>query len=325
MQMRGIPATNRCSIYKTGSLEWFVSLEEYVMVERDPIRACLAGVGPDKILYIVFSYGTPFKTQWGSTDQLISDIWERLPVEPRGFSKNPYYALSSSVANSYKTGVSLADFRLTGPLVYSVWRLDAPTSILAKSLVDQAVQVEAAGGLSGYGCFDRLATDTPTYPDTGVNAGDWDILRASQMFRNTGFAVIEDTNAEEFGTAPARLRCDGAAFYTGWYSYGHYNDAFNWNSGAIGWHLDSASATSPRRGDNWSGGALGRGIAVTTGAVMEPYLEGLPHADGALRNLLEGMNVGDAIFRNTAWIHWMIINIGDPLYRPFAGGRILQQ
>ena len=59
---------------------------------------------------------------------------------------------------------------------------------------------------------------------------------------------------------------------------------------------------------------------MTTGAVGEPYLEGLPHADGALRNLLEGMNVGDAIFRNTEWIRWMIINIGDPLYRPFPGG-----
>jgi hypothetical protein len=35
------------------------------------------------------------------------------------------------------------------------------------------------------------------------------------------------------------------------------------------------------------------------------------------------MNVGDAIFRNTAWIHWMIINIGDPLYRPFSGARPL--
>jgi len=61
---------------------------------------------------------------------------------------------------------------------------------------------------------------------------------------------------------------------------------------------------------------------VTSGAVGEPYLEGLPRPAGVYRNLLEGANVGDAFLRNTRWIKWMIVNIGDPLYRPFpAGGR----
>jgi hypothetical protein len=36
---------------------------------------------------------------------------------------------------------------------------------------------------------------------------------------------------------------------------------------------------------------------------------------------LEGANVGDAFLRNTLWLKWMIINIGDPLYRPFAKQR----
>jgi uncharacterized protein (TIGR03790 family) len=323
MQKRGIPAANKCAIFKTNSLEWFLSREEYVAVARDPIRACLDAIGRDRILYIVFTYGTPFKTLEGSTDQLIADIWEQQPVFPQGLSLNPYYALSSSAANVYIPGVSFADFRRFSPLIYSVWRLDAPTSALAKGLVDQAIQVEASGGLNGRGCFDSRSGDLSILADIDYGAGDWDIARASQMFGKAGFPVVHDTNLEEFGTPPAPQRCDGAGFYTGWYSYGRYNDVFSWTTGAIGWHLDSASALSPRSGDNWAGGALGRGIAVTTGAVGEPYLEGLPHADGALRNLLEGLNVGDAIFRNTAWIHWMIINVGDPLYRPFPGGRAL--
>jgi uncharacterized protein (TIGR03790 family) len=322
MQKRDIPAQNKCAIHKT-NLEWFESLEEYYVLERDPIRACLAAVGPQNILYIVFSYGTPFKILGGSTDQLIADIWDRQPAGTDGFTANPYYTLSESAANSYQPGVSFAEFRRSSPLIYSVWRLDAPTSALAKGLVDQALQVEGSGGLNGRGCFDSLTGDIAVFPDSGYTSGDWDIFRASRMFANAGFQVVYDTNPQEFGTPPAPLRCEGAAFYTGWYSYGNYNDAFSWNPGAIGWHLDSASALSPHTPNNWAGGALGRGIAVTTGAVEEPYLEGLPHADGALRNLFEGMNVGDAIFRNTAWIRWVIINIGDPLYRPFPGGRPL--
>ena len=67
--------------------------------------------------------------------------------------------------------------------------------------------------------------------------------------------------------------------------------------------------------------ALKQGITVTSGAINEPYLEGLPHPDGVVRNLFEGANVGDAFLRNTAFLQWMIINIGDPLYHPFRGGR----
>jgi hypothetical protein len=36
---------------------------------------------------------------------------------------------------------------------------------------------------------------------------------------------------------------------------------------------------------------------------------------------LEGAIVGDALLRNTAWLKWQILNMGDPLYRPFPRGR----
>ncbi len=54
--------------------------------------------------------------------------------------------------------------------------------------------------------------------------------------------VIEDPNYAEFGTAPAPLTCPNAALYSGWYNLNHYNNVFTWNTGAIGFHLDSASA-----------------------------------------------------------------------------------
>ena len=55
------------------------------------------------------------------------------------------------------------------------------------------------------------------------------------------------------------------------------------------------------------------------GTVTEPYLEGLARP-AVIRNLLEGANVGDAFLRNTRWLKWMILNVGDPLYQPFPGG-----
>ena len=142
--------------------------------------------------------------------------------------------------------------------------------------------------------------------------------RAAQFARKAGLVVTEDSHEAEFGTPPAPARCDDALLYAGWYSLNNYNDAFSWMPGAIGIHLDSASAANPRGGKNWSANAIKKGITVTAGAVGEPFLQGLPRPDGVILNLFEGANVGDAFLRNTLWLKWMIINIGDPLYRPFA-------
>jgi hypothetical protein len=36
-----------------------------------------------------------------------------------------------------------------------------------------------------------------------------------------------------------------------------------------------------------------------------------------IHDLMEGANVGDAFLRNTRWIKWRLINVGDPLYQPY--------
>ena len=53
----------------------------------------------------------------------------------------------------------------------------------------------------------------------------------------------------------------------------------------------------------------------------EPYLQGLTRPGGTYRNLLEGASVGDAFLRNTRWLKWQILYVGDPLYKPFGPGR----
>ncbi|HYG81069.1 MAG TPA: TIGR03790 family protein [Pyrinomonadaceae bacterium] len=318
---RGIPAANKCPI-STAETFWIGDWNDFDAGVRNPIKNCLNMVGRDKILYIVFSYLTPYTAgnPGRAVDQQIADIWDEYASGRTAGAAHPYYAPAQSQGNHYQPFVSLADYRRqpSAKRLYSVWRLDAPSAALAKGLVDKAMQAEAEG-LSGRGCFDIRGDINQTY-DYRYGSGDWDIHRGAELARRAGFEVVEDSNYDEFGTAPAPLRCDGAALYAGWYSYNNYNDAFTWRPGAIGFHTDSASAYNVRGGTNWSANAVIKGITVTSGAVEEPFLEGVAHPDGVFRNLFEGANVGDALLRNTQWLKWMIANIGDPLYRPFPNG-----
>ncbi len=319
---RGIPKSNTCEIKPSSTDQ--IKQDEFDHSIKPAIRKCLDRVGRDKILYIVFTYKTPWllesRTQTNALDQFVADIWDQyLPERPADQTEvQPYLGRDQSEGELFEPFLSLADYRRqpNAKTIYSVWRLDAPTPAIAKELVDKALLAEA-DGLKGNACFDRR-TDPPTsVSDFGYGEGDWRIHAAADLARRAGFTVIEDGHAEEFGTAPAPLRCDHAALYAGWYSLNHYNDAFSWNPGAIGIHLDSASATNPRGGDNWATHALARGITVTAGATTEPYLENLPHPDQMLWCLFHGANVGDAMLRSERLLKWNIINVGDPLYLPF--------
>ncbi len=330
MTKRGIPPANKCAITPAdnASADW----TDFETEVRAPIRTCLNAVGKERILYMVFAYQTPYRIvnvptaagrELRALDSFIADIWSDQVADVTEITNHPYFAAAQSQGNVYAPFVSLAEFRKQpgAPLLYSVWRLDAATADLAQGLVTKALQAEATG-LQGQGCFDRRFGPVNKLEDWNYGAGDWDVFRAADFAKTIGLSVTEDEQEAEFSTAPAPLRCENAALYAGWYSYNNYNDAFTWATGAIGLHLDSGSALDPRGGANWAANALQRGITVTSGAINEPYLEGLPHADGVLRDLLAGANVGDAFLRNTAFLQWMVINIGDPLYRPFAGGRL---
>ena len=322
MARRSIAAANKCAINSTQTTylpDWNV----FNSIVKTPVKNCLNAIGRDKILYIVFSYQTPYKVgnPARSIDQQIADIWDEYSAGNATDGAHAYYAAAQSEGNFYQPFVSLADYRQqpAAQRLYAVWRLDASSAALAKGLVDKALLAES-GGLSGRGCFD-IRGNIANVSDYRYGAGDWDIHRAAEHARRAGLQVVEDNNEAEFGTAPAPARCDDAALYAGWYSLNNYNDAFSWKPGAIGFHTDSLSAYNLRGGTNWSANALVKGITVTSGAIDEPFLDGVAHSDGVFRNLFEGANVGDALLRNTQWLKWMIVNVGDPLYRPFPTGR----
>lgn len=322
---RAIPAANLCPITPPNTT--YLAWNDFAATVKGPVRDCLTAVGSGNILYIVFTYNTPYKVVGPDNasyaqDQYIADVWDvYTPAGQYGLppSPHPYYADAQSQGNVYVPFQSLAAFRnQTSIPIYAVWRLDAATPALAKGLVDKALQAENTG-LTGQACIDeQLAASTYDYPISG--AADWDLRQAARFALEAGFPVTQDFNSAEFGTSPAPLRCDNAALYSGLYSFNHYNDAFSWNPGAIGFHLESASAYNPRGGTNWSANALIHGVTITSGAVSDPLSDGLPHPDGVFRNLFEGSNIGDALMRNTRWIKWMIMNMGDPLYRPTPAG-----
>jgi uncharacterized protein (TIGR03790 family) len=328
-KVRYIPAANLCPIHLRNTDATLLRGEEYEQNVKSPVEECLKSAGPDKILYIVLAYVRPFRIDPGglhdyALDSYLADIWDfysTRPIDPAPGKLHPYYANHHAREEIFLPFLSLADFRAQqdSAMIYSVWRLDGPTPAIARSLVDKAVKIEAAHGPSGQACIDEQV-DPMGSPDQGYRAADWDLHRAAEMLASAGFKVLEDTRSTEFGTPPSET-CPDTALYAGWYKYGHYNDAFSWNDGAIGFHLDSGSMLDAREGESWSVNALKRGITVTSGAESEPFLAALPRPSGVFHDLLAGANVGDAFLRNTRFLKWRIVNIGDPLYTPFPGGR----
>lgn len=329
MAKRHIPEANKCALKIDDQESQNYTILPWDALDKDiksPIKKCLEVVGKNKVIYIVFSYETPFKIyplpkgNGKAVDQYVADIWD--DVGPGGREQNPYNLLLHG-ANGPPHYMPLAAYRdlPKAKMIYSVWRLDGHTASEAEGLVDKAIEAESKG-LRGQVCIDRRGgDDMKQIPEFGYGDGEWSLHRAAEVSRRAGFHVIEDANNAEFGTAPAPLRCDDAALYAGWYSLNSYFDVFQWNPGAIGIHMDSESATSPRLGKSWVASALAHGITVTAGSVDEPYLQGLPSPDVIFAALYDGANVGDAFLRGERWLKWMLINIGDPLYRPFPNGR----
>src|ERR1700731_3789689 len=115
---RGIPSGNFCAIspQETASpLSWFA----FVSAVQTPIQNCLNAVGPNQILYIVFSYIRPFSlvAQNGKTyaiDQYTADIWNKYGTTdefPYPAQPQPYFAINQAQGNFYQPFLSFADFR----------------------------------------------------------------------------------------------------------------------------------------------------------------------------------------------------------------------
>jgi uncharacterized protein (TIGR03790 family) len=300
----------------------------------DAVLGCVDALG-EHIHYLVPVYGVPYKVSGRIGDlanpaNIVTVSLDALAAYGEGSKAmtqtqfNVFYRPGNSMTGEYDPLVPFGELRAANAFDYFlVARIDGADADAAMALVDRTEAAEALaekGTLAGTVYVDgNRGVPHPTTDGFGsYESGEWNIIGVENVFvADDRYDVVADYNSEEFGTAPAPLTCPDALYYAGWYSFGHYNDAFSWNVGAIGGHLDSCSACDIRGATDWSAQALRKGITATFGAVNEPYVAGMPEYDQFFAYLLAGATYGEAAYESTRVGAWMMVWIGDPLYRPY--------
>jgi uncharacterized protein (TIGR03790 family) len=298
--------------------------------------ACADAIGP-RVHYIVPVWGVPYKLAGRvkdcfqkthpittvSLDAILAyghDGGKVTQCEP-----NALFQDADSIAGTYGDYVPFGDYKsMISNDYFLVARIDGADADAAKALVDRTAAAEKlaqAKMLAGtvYVDGNRGLPHPATAPTGSYEDGEWNIIGVETVFKKLGwYPIVTDWDMAEFGTAPAPLTAPDALYYAGWYAFGHYNDVFTWKTGAIGAHLDSCSACDIRGTTDWSAMALRRGITATFGAVNEPYVIGLPCYDQFFKYLTDGASFGEAGYESNPFGGWMVVFVGDPLYRPYA-------
>lgn len=327
--LRGVPGGNVCSIpYADRDLVAEADFDAWHTALMD----CLEAAG-EHVHYVVPVYGVPYRVQGriSSADALggVTSLDALLAFgsgadNTYDVADNPYYREGDSVTGKYDDWVPIGEFRQNeyDDDYFLVARIDGADADAALALVDRAEEADALTGNckspEGVVYVDgRMGLPHPAQGDFGsYEWGEWNIIGVENVFAGGPYDVVADYNDAEFGTAPAPPEAPDALYYAGWYSFSNYNDVFTWAPGAIGGHLDSCSACDIRGERDWSAMALRRGITATFGAVNEPYVAGMPEYDQFFRYLVTGASYGEAAYSSTVLGAWMMVWIGDPLYRP---------
>ncbi len=200
-----------------------------------------------------------------------------------------------------------------GTKTIMVSRLDGPGKDVAIGLIDKAIAAEKTG-LKGNAYFDSRFGD-------GKGASqyaeyDTSIQKAASIIEvQTNFKVVQEKTGKLF----APEQCPDTALYCGWYSLRKYIDAFDFVTGAVGYHIASFEALSLRdpTSTQWCPAMLRDGITATIGSVAEPYLGAFPRPDEFFAELMRGRCLVEAYYRTKPYNSWQMLLIGDPLYKPF--------
>lgn len=278
-----------------------------------------------KIRYVVLCYGVPARilaeANWQEPEM---DRW--IPQFKRNEAavdnelcllpaSRQNLALYGMITNPYYGATNATVFNPTNGMIM-VARLDGPSSVIARGLVDKALQAET-DGLWGRAYIDARGLTNGVY-----QLGDDWMRGAAEVTRKLGFETVLDEKPETF---PASMPLSHVAFYAGWYD-GNASGPFlrqpvEFMPGAFAYHLHSYSAQEIRSAEgHWVGPLLARGATITLGCVDEPYLQFTPNiAMFAARFLYSGFSFGEAAYASQQAFSWQTTVIGDPLYRPRGG------
>jgi uncharacterized protein (TIGR03790 family) len=205
--------------------------------------------------------------------------------------------------------------------VLMVARLDGPDPATVKRVIADSLAIEEKG-LTGSAYFDaRWAQPKDDKQLAGYALYDNAIHMAAKLTKEVLPVVVNEKDALfQDGEAP------NAALYCGWYSLAHYEDAFDWQRGAVAYHIASAECTTLKKEGSqvWCKRLLEDGVAATIGPVGEPYVQAFPFPQVFFGLLLDGdFTLVEAYFLSLPFVSWKMVLIGDPLYQPFRRRGVL--
>lgn len=225
------------------------------------------------------------------------------------------YDLDGWIPNPYFLGFQSIEKKHGKDQVMLVSRLDGPDAATVKRMIRDTLETEEKG-LSGTAYIDaRWPEPENTRESSAYRMYDASLHAAARYMEKRMKVVVEKTRELFAGDC-----CDRTALYCGWYSLGQYHDTFQWNKGAIGYHMASSecSTLKNRESNVWCLKILENGAAATIGPVYEPYIQGFPVPEIFFATLLEGyMSLGEAYLLSLPYVSWQMVLVGDPLYRPF--------
>jgi uncharacterized protein (TIGR03790 family) len=197
---------------------------------------------------------------------------------------------------------------------------------IALGLIDKALAAEKTL-LQGTAYFDSRGKheNKEKFPTFGFY--DETIRDTAKIVRQkTALTVVLDDKEALF----APHTCPDTILYCGWYSLKNYIDSFQFNPGAVGYHVASYEAETLGQKDPnsnvWCKRMLEKGVTATLGAVSEPYLLGFVRPDQFFQELLSGQYcLVECYYRTKPFNSWKMVLFGDPLYQPrFAQSRGLK-
>jgi uncharacterized protein (TIGR03790 family) len=129
-----------------------------------------------------------------------------------------------------------------------------------------------------------------------------------------------DVALDDRGELFAPGSCPDCALDCGWYSLARYVPCWKFVPGAVAYHIASAEAVSLRNpgATYWCKNLLQDGAAAL-GPVGEPYLVAFPRpAEFFGLPAIGKYALVECYWRTSLLTSWMMVQVGDPLYNPFA-------
>lgn len=231
---------------------------------------------------------------------------------------NRSYPLDRWLPNPYFVGYARQKRQLpfNKDQVLFVSRLDGPTPAIVRRVIDDSLYAEQHG-LKGEVWFDARWPLPKKKNLQGYALYDASIHKAAAVTEKiSSLPVHLDEQQRLFQPGEAT----NTALYCGWYSLAKYIDAFEWQRGAVGYHIASSECTTLKKKGSqvWCKRMLEEGVAATIGPVSEPYVQGFPLPEVFFSYILDGYyTLAESYFLSLPYLSWQMVLIGDPLYRPF--------